>query len=545
MNSEDLYHAVTELPDRQILEAEQPAAPAREGKYGASRGSAPEEKRLHQRRPGRARWIGALAAVLVIALSVGMLWGPVRDRLESGKRRGSSQLAAPTGTADSAASADPHSDPTGPEMILAKCALAQPSYPAMEAMPREDEYWKDGHFDSTGYDAQFRAWRDCMDALQPQSDYAPALKSFLEKSLREYMTPAEGEENQNRVMSPVNLYLCLSMLSEVTDGNTRAQLLELLGSDNIEGLRELVQTVWKANYRDDGSVSSLLGNSIWLRDDREYNAQTVRRLAEDYYASSFAGEMGSADYNKVLQAWLNQQTRGLLSEQINDIETNISTVLALCSTIYYKAPWTHRFWQPTKDMVFHGPDGDSECAFLCEDETTGVYAGKHFTAICKDLNEAGQMYFLLPDEGTAAEALFQDDEALAFMIDRHARLDAMTGTKLVHFAVPKFDVSSQIDLREGMKALGLSELFDPAVSDFSPLADWAEGLAVSQALHGARLMIDEEGCVAAAYTVIMVDECMSESAEEIDFTLDRPFVVVLTNNEGVPLFVAAVNRPVE
>ena len=43
-------------------------------------------------------------------------------------------------------------------------------------------------------------------------------------------------------------------------------------------------------------------------------------LADTYYASSFRGEMGSADFNKALQDWLNEQTGGLLSDQTGSIE---------------------------------------------------------------------------------------------------------------------------------------------------------------------------------------------------------------------------------
>ena len=45
--------------------------------------------------------------------------------------------------------------------------------------------------------------------------------------------------------------------------------------------------------------------------------ETLETLAEYYYASSYSGTMGSMEYNKMLQDWLNEQTGGLLKEHFD------------------------------------------------------------------------------------------------------------------------------------------------------------------------------------------------------------------------------------
>ena len=40
---------------------------------------------------------------------------------------------------------------------------------------------------------------------------------------------------------------------------------------------------------------------------------------------------------------------------------------------------------------------------------------------------------------------------------------------IVHYSVPKFDVSSEMQLADGLKKLGVTDVFDSTVSDFSPL----------------------------------------------------------------------------
>ena len=71
----------------------------------------------------------------------------------------------------------------------------------------------------------------------------------------------------------------------------------------------------------------------------------------------------------------------------------------------------------------------------------------------------------------------------------------------------------------------------------------ADEVYVSQARHAARVVIDEEGVTAAAYTVMAASGSSMPPDEEIDFVLDRPFLFVLTGTDGVPLFVGVVNQP--
>ena len=115
---------------------------------------------------------------------------------------------------------------------------------------------------------------------------------------------------------------------------------------------------------------------------------------------------------------------------------------------------------------------------------------------------------------------------------------------LVHMTVPKFDVSSQTQLQDGLQALGVTDVFDAAKADFSPMTD-ADGLFVSDATHGVRVKIDEQGCEAAAYTMIATPGAAPPGTDiqEIDFTADRPFLFCITGANDLPLFVGVVNQP--
>ena len=152
------------------------------------------------------------------------------------------------------------------------------------------------------------------------------------------------------------------------------------------------------------------------------------------------------------------------------------------------------------------------------------------------------MKLLLPDEGVSAESLLEDGEAMDFILNRSDWENSNFLT--VNLSLPKFDVSSDLDLTAGLKTLGVTDVFDAAVADFTPGIENSKGqIFLSQAEHAARAAIDEEGVTAAAYTAIAEAGAAEPPDEEIDFTLDRPFVFAITSQDGLPLFIGVVNTP--
>ena len=111
----------------------------------------------------------------------------------------------------------------------------------------------------------------------------------------------------------------------------------------------------------------------------------------------------------------------------------------------------------------------------------------------------------------------------------------------VNLAVPKFDVSCDLDLSEGLQKLGITEVFDENAANFSAMCE--QTVFLSSASHAARVAIDEEGCTAASFTMMRYYGAMMPPEEYVDFVLDRPFVFAVTSADGMPLFVGIVNEP--
>ena len=412
--------------------------------------------------------------------------------------------------------------------------LFKAEYPEMVKYPITEE----GSYDYEEYEA----WMQSRLARQPENtEYQNGIREFYEITMQEFLKDTQGE---NKVYSPLNVYMALAMLAETTEGESRKQILDLLHTDSIETLRNSANILWNANYCDEGTVNSLLASSVWLSDQIEYNENTLKTLAENYYTSSFRGTMGTQEYNKMLQEWLNEQTGGLLEEQAGNVEMDPITVFGLATTVYFRAKWQNEFYAPNNtEEIFHAKSGDTVTEFMHQAGTGTYYWGENFGAIARNLKNSGNMLLILPDEDVAAEDLLADKEVQEFIFD-HSVWENQKFL-IVNQSVPKFDVLSDFSLISGLKNLGVKDVFDSSEAEFTPLLEKNTDLpvAVNEAKHAARVMIDEEGCTAAAFTVMMMAGAGRPPEEQVDFVLDRPFLFVINGQDGQPLFIGVVNQP--
>lgn len=469
----------------------------------------------------RPYWITAVAAILAVMITISLIPGFHNDP------------DAPTTNMDvtqSTSNGDAEPSPEAPVQLSG--LLAEPTLPTLVPYPIFSDY-----SDEEAYFDALTEWRRGQNAQfsQPKG-YADSLTDFFLRSNREFLS---GEENQ--AFSPVNVYLAMAMLAETTDGNSRQQILDLFGADSIQSLRTQADHMWNAHYNNDGQTTLLLANSVWLDNWYTFRSDTVDRLASIYAASVFSDDLGTEDSNQQLRAWLNKMTGGLLKEQAENIKFPQATCFALASTIYFKAGWETEFPENlTSDGTFHAPTGDETVSFMANAVEGVCYYGSNFRAVRLELTGNNGMWIILPNEGVTVAQILSGDEYLQMTLDPSGwenRSYAILNIKL-----PKFDVTGENNLIEGMQNLGLSDIFDPDLSDFTPMTTDSDRLFVSQINHAARVTIDEKGVEAAAFTVIMVEDEACPS-DVIDFAVDRPFLFVISGQDHLPLFSGVVTNP--
>lgn len=483
MNKNDLYEAIGKI-DENLLDR--------------------SEKNIIKRRSKKPWWIGITAAAIAVIIVVGVFYMP--------------RPFSPN-------------DNNPPAGIIKVSAISEAEYPKMAPYPNEND---------ADFENQYEKWQSSIDKQRQEEGYAKGMESFFLKTSKEFLSDSNGK---NCAYSPLSTYMALSMLSELTEGESRQQILSLLGEENIEDVRKRANAVWNGNYRNDGATTSILANSLWLNESVAFDPKTMESLAKIYYASSFKGAMGSENYNKALQNWINEQTGGLLKEQSKDLEMNVNTVMALASTIYFSAKWEQEFSEKdTYTEKFHTLNGDVDCDFMHQKIMgTYYYRGKNFGAVEKKLrNDGGTMWLLLPDEGIELDKLLNDPEVGTFLFSKTKSHNRKYVS--VNLSLPKFDITSDMELKENLKKLGVTDIFDEKKADFSPMTKEVSQIAVSEVSHDVRVAIDEEGVTAASYTVIM-NNGKGYAPEEKDFVLDRPFLFVITNPDGLPTFIGTIYNP--
>ena len=381
--------------------------------------------------------------------------------------------------------APPSAGPTETATATA-AAITELVKPEAAQYPKEEDFIKDGEYDWDAYDKAMDAWFAEREARSEAiGRYAADIDAYMAKAPAVFLAGAEG---QNAICSPLNIYMALAMLAECTAGDTQAQILELLGAADLAQLRTTAQALWEANYRNDGLLTELLGSSLWLNQNISFNKETINNLALYYYATAYQGDMTDAKFFEAFQNWLDEQTAGLLKEQISTLEPfKPEDVMAIATTIYFKGTWYNEF-QPelNTSMVFHGADGDNETVFMCSDDKGTLYKGEGFRAVRLAFKGDAAMWILLPEEGTSPEDLITNGAAAKFLEDPDASAE---GRYVIHLKLPKFDVSSSLSLKEALMQLGVTDAFDKNSADFTPLTDTPE-VFVSSVTHDARVKID-------------------------------------------------------
>ena len=418
---------------------------------------------------------------------------------------------------------------TGPMLIQAE-AMALADDPRIATRPNADDY-------ETGDE-----WRAALDAWQQDirqrqeltASVLPQLSHFFTEGSAKFLSGSHG----NLIWSPANAYIGLAALTEITGGNTRQQILSLLGVQDLAALRSQVSAVWESVYTDNGNEICTLANSLWLDDTLDCHKEALTSLSHHYYASVYRGDLGSSTMNKAIGAWLNNNTGGLLRNAADNIRLPQDTLLVLYSTLYFQSKWADEFnAAQNTDGIFHAPSGDREVTFMNREQAPmAYYWGDCFSAVSLGLKNGSRMWFILPDEGKTPEDVLTDGEYMETILTGTSNRKEMK----VNLSVPKFDVSGTQNLMGGLQQMGLTDLFDPFAADFSSLT--GNGIFLTAANQSVRVQIDEKGVKAAAYIEFPGAGMVAPPEEIIDFVLDRPFLFVITN-DSVPLFAGTVKEP--
>ena len=383
--------------------------------------------------------------------------------------------------------------------------------------------------------AKWEAERDFRSSTTRET--VDALAPFFTNGSAQFLS---SQSSENLLWSPINAYIGLALMTELTDGASRQQILDLFGVDSIDELRKQVGAVWESSYNDNGHEISTLANSLWLEEGLNYNQDTMDNIAYYYYASVYQGDLGSQKINNAIGAWINNNTGGFLKKSTSNVNLSPDTILALYSTIYFQAKWQDEFSasKNTQD-TFHAPNGDKTVTFMNKKlAQMNYYYGDKFSAVALSLKNGSRMWFILPDEGYTTADVLADGQYMQMVLQQDWENEKWMK---VNLSVPKFDVNSTMNLKGGLQEMGVTDVFNEGAANFSEITGDVP-IFLTAANQSVRVQIDEEGVKAAAYIEFPGATSPAPPEEIIDFILDRPFIFAITT-DNIPLFMGTVNNP--
>ncbi len=366
------------------------------------------------------------------------------------------------------------------------------------------------------------------------------------------------EEEGNLFYSPYSISLALAMTYAGARGDTERQMAETLrflpAQEDLHPAfnaldLELASRGKGAEGDDDQGFSLNVVNAIWGQRGCNFRPEFLDVLGESYGAGlrplDFLGAPESS--RTTINDWVSEQTEGRIEDLIPEDVISPETVLVLTNAIYFNAAWLHRFDpQDTRDGQFHLTDGSTlNVPMMSQTEMFGYASGDGYQVL--ELPYAGRelsMVILLPDRGRFSE--FEGSLDADVVNGAVSRLSPTS----ISLTMPKFEFESSFSLVESLKAMGMSDAFDKSTADLSGLGisecpGGGGNPFISDVVHKAFVLVEEEGTEAAAATGVVV-EAESARPQPIEVSVDRPFIFLIRDREtNSILFVGRVLNPEE
>jgi len=246
-----------------------------------------------------------------------------------------------------------------------------------------------------------------------------------------------------------------------------------------------------------------LSHAVWYDSSIIPSPAAQTQLNEVWQAHQESLDLASEGMEKI-NIWAEKSTNGLIPRLIASPLTNAN--VAVTNAMYFKDSWSSPFVDAMSTRQdFRLSDGRKVAVpFVTGPESFPSWQNGNATLVALSFKRGGYLLLRLPDTGANSE--FAGD----------AQLD-VTEAAFVRVAMPKLDLSADIDLSGIIKSLGMYEALQEG------LASLIEGSALpGPAVQSVVFKADEDGVeAAAASAVIGVRSVLSQDAPLVTF--DRPF----------------------
>ncbi len=342
-------------------------------------------------------------------------------------------------------------------------------------------------------------------------------------------------EDKNYMFSPLSLKIAFAMVANGAEGETRVQLLNALGIEDLDAFNEYAKSLM-ATYNGADVLRLNVANSLWINKDHTANQFTkeFQDLAEEYYGAK-VNIVDDGNALEEVNGWANQQTFGKIPKVIDAPE--FESILA--NALYFKGLWQNDFPKSaTHKAVFTSRDGsEKEIDFMKQTDYFHYYDNGGKAVIALPYKSSQRNY---DEEMNYIGTETSEADILMYLIqgeyDMHTDiLKGFAGNKdrektYITLKMPKFEFEFETGLNEMMKKLGATDAFTEGKAQFNPMIENANGLYyIADSKQKTYIKVDEDGTEAAAVTMTM-GATSSVPPKPIEVTFDKPFTFVIYDN---------------
>jgi serine protease inhibitor len=358
-------------------------------------------------------------------------------------------------------------------------------------------------------------------------------------------TLQNDSDQNNKLISPLSIYLALSMVYNGADHATKESMeaaLRLKGID-IKSLNDLCNTLITSLPDEDNRVQLSIANSIWYRQNNYQPFPAfLNTVQNDYIASIRPLNFDDPNAVTTINKWVSDKTNQKIPSVLQSISPD--DLMFLINAIYFNGSWKYAFKPSnTTNDVFYLSDGTTKTTpFMKQKISTKIFADNSFEMI--ELPYGGgnsfSMYLLQPVNQQ------QSLESFALSLNENILKDAINkmDSLSMDVQIPKWEYAYEIqNMKPELSKLGMGIAFSD-LADFSKIYDPAQvNVHISKAIHKAYIKVNEEGTEAAAVTVIGTGYTTSIPSLPV-FKLDHPFLYTIVEKQtGAVLFLGIVNDP--
>ncbi|KPL72366.1 hypothetical protein AC812_15810 [Bellilinea caldifistulae] len=358
-----------------------------------------------------------------------------------------------------------------------------------------------------------------------------------------------AEKPGNLFYSPYSISLALAMTYAGARGETERQMAQTLRFGLPQAQLHPAFNMLDLNLRppeqkpaseDEQPFQLNIANSLWGQAGFDFLPEFLDLLAENYGAGMYRVDYSEPETARQrINGWVEEQTRQKIKDLIAQGMLNPMTRLVLVNAIYFKGAWVYPFdKESTRDAPFTLLDGSRvnvPMMYLAKDLL--YLRGKNYTVVRLPYRDSPMgMTIIVPDEGQFEEV----ERALTPQLLEEIRSNFSLAA--VRLAMPKFKMETSFNLSQTLAEMGMPAAFDRSLADFSGMTG-RKDLFISNVVHKAYVDVNEEGTEAAAATAVIM-ELKAMPMNEVELTIDRPFLFFIEDREsGTLLFAGRVVDP--